>query len=162
GYKEKSSGGLQTISALKQYGLLEDAGSGAGRRVKLTDLAFKIFLDEVPGSPEKAAALQQAALRPKLFAEMFEKWGDDLPSDETIRTFLKRDKSFNDEAVTGVISDYKDTLEYARITRADKIPVGDGTRLEPSEGNLQETLHIRNLKPIASFPLAREVSTLAE
>src|SRR5689334_2255157 len=50
GYKEKSSGGLQTVSALKQFGLLLDEGSGDKRHVRLTELAFRILLDEVPDS----------------------------------------------------------------------------------------------------------------
>lgn len=112
---------LPTISALKQFGLLEDEGSGGDRRVKLTGLAFSILLDEVPDSPERAAALKKAALHPKLYAEMFGKWGTALPSDENIRTFLKRDKSFNDEAVTGVIKDFRDTLEYSKLGDADTI-----------------------------------------
>src|SRR5688572_16075116 len=52
GYGGKSSGGLQTVSALKQFGFLVDTGSGDDRKVQLTDLAFKILLDEVPNSVE--------------------------------------------------------------------------------------------------------------
>lgn len=122
GYGEKSSGGLQTVSALKQYGLVEDVGGTTGRRVKLSELALAILLDEVPDSADRAAALKRAALSPKLYAEMFEKWGVELPSDESLRTYLKRDKLFNDDAVGGVIKDYKDTLEYANLSNSDKIP----------------------------------------
>lgn len=121
GYAEKSSGGLQTASALKQYGLLEDVGSTGDRRVKLTDLALAILLDEVPNSPDRVAAIKRAALSPKLYAEMFEKWGIELPSDESLRTYLKRDKLFNDDAVGSVIKDYKDTIEYSKLASSDKL-----------------------------------------
>src|SRR5688572_24804114 len=62
GYGEKSSGGLQTVSALKQYGLMLDEGEGDQRKVRLTDRAFRILLDEVKDSPARAAALRAAAL----------------------------------------------------------------------------------------------------
>lgn len=57
-----------------------------------------------------------------------EKWGTELPSDESLRTYLKRDKLFNDEAVGSVIKDYKDTLEYASLSNSDKLPDGDTDR----------------------------------
>jgi hypothetical protein len=125
GYGEKSSGGLQTISALKQYGLLDEVPGGGARRVKLSDLALGILLDEVPNSPDRITAIKRAALNPKLYAEMFEKWGVELPSDESIRTYLKRDKLFNDDAVGSVIKDYKDTLEHSNLTVSDKLPADE-------------------------------------
>jgi hypothetical protein len=121
GYGEKSSGGLQTTSALKQYGLLEDSGTGNDRRVKLTDLAFAILLDEVKDSPDRIRAIKRASLSPKLYNELFDKWGSELPSDEAMRTYLKRDKHFNDDAVTSVISDYKDTIAFAKLDDSDKL-----------------------------------------
>jgi hypothetical protein len=171
GYKEKSSGGLQTISALKQFGLLEDEGSGGDRRVKLTDLAFAILLDEVSGSPERAAALKKAALSPKLYAEMFAKWGIALPSDENIRTFLKRDKSFNDEAVTGVIKDFRDTLEYSKLGDADTIAGKEEGDVEIPPAVAQP--HMQDVQPLTPttkpaiqppVPIgsAREISLLNE
>lgn len=148
GYGEKSSGGLQTVSALKQYALLEDVGGGGGRRVKLTDLALAILLDEVPNSPDRAKAVKRAALNPKLYAEMFEKWGIELPSDESVRTYLKRDKLFNDDAVGGVIKDYKDTLEYAKLTESDKIPESEAQEARDLEANVQENITLRDQKPL--------------
>lgn len=134
GYGEKSSGGIQTISALKQFGLLGDDGSGNARSVKLTDAALAILLDEVKDSPERAAAVKRAALRPKLYADMFAQWGVQLPSDETIRTFLRRDKGFNDDVLTGVIKNYKETLHYAKLSSSDTIPQSDGQDTLPSLG----------------------------
>jgi hypothetical protein len=161
GYKEKSSGGLQTVSALKQYGLLRDEGSGEDRQVRLTDLALSILLDDVPNSPERAAAIKQAATRPKLFAEMVGKWGVELPNDETIRTYLKRDKGFNDDAVSGVIKDFKDTIEYAKLTDSDKITStdDDGTGVPDSVygGKVQEIQQLRDGKPSADGLLSLSV-----
>ena len=51
GYKPKSSGGLMVISALKAYGLLIDEGSGADRKVRLSDDGIAIVQDEREISP---------------------------------------------------------------------------------------------------------------
>lgn len=120
-FAEKSSGGQQTVAALKQYGLMVDDGSGANRRVKLTDRAFGILLDEVKDSPDRAKAIREAALSPKLFAEMAARWDGDLPSDDTIRTFLRRDKGFNDDVLSAVIRAFKETLAFANVGKYDKI-----------------------------------------
>jgi hypothetical protein len=119
GFSEKSSGGQQTVGALKQYGLMSDDGSGGDRRIRLTELALKILLDEVPNSADRAAALRAAALAPKLFEDMFSLWGLDLPSDETIRTLLRRDKGFNDDVLPAVLRSYKETLSYSGLLNAD-------------------------------------------
>jgi hypothetical protein len=166
GYKPKSSGVLQTISALKQYGLLEDVGGGADRKVKLTDLALAILLDdEVPDSADRAGAKKRAALRPKLYAEMFGKWGVDLPSDETIRTYLKRDKDFNDLAVDGAIKSYKDTLAYAKLTESEKLADADGEIEEFDEiTEVRKVSEQQQLQPgrptvqVFSWPLAKDVT----
>jgi len=54
GYGVKSSGLLQTVAALKQYGLVEDLGSGEDRKVQVSDLARRIIVDQRPGAREEA------------------------------------------------------------------------------------------------------------
>src|SRR4051794_142672 len=46
GYTEKASGGLQTVAALKYYGLVSYIGSKDRRQLKMTDDARRLFLDE--------------------------------------------------------------------------------------------------------------------
>src|SRR5690606_17547047 len=75
GYGPKSSGGIQTVAALKHFGLLEDSGSGQDRRVKLTDLANRILLDQRPNSIERQELIKRAALNPKMHQELWERWG---------------------------------------------------------------------------------------
>src|ERR1035437_5342820 len=45
GYSPKSSGLIQTVAALKSYGLMEDEGRGEARRLRLTERALRILLD---------------------------------------------------------------------------------------------------------------------
>jgi hypothetical protein len=122
GYKAKSSGALLTISALKQFNLAEVVGSGAGRKVRLTALAKRILLDEIKDSPSRVTAIKEAALGPKLYAELFNKWGaSSLPSDESFRTYLRLDRGFNETVIQTVMTDYKATLSFAKLSDSDKM-----------------------------------------
>src|SRR4051794_18119731 len=60
-YSERSSALLQTIAALKSYGLMEEEGRGQERRLKLSELALRILLDQRPNSLERRDWMQRAA-----------------------------------------------------------------------------------------------------
>ena len=133
GFKAKSSGGLQTAAALKQYGLLEEsAGSGSERRVKLTELARQILL-QPKASAGWLEAVKKAALNPPLYGELFSKWGASLPSDENFRTHLVLDRNFNEAAVDGVISNYKDTIGFAKLAESDNLSVGEADAVQMAQ-----------------------------
>ena len=59
GYSPKSSGGKQTIAALRAFGLIE-----GDTLVKLSGRALRILLDERGASEERERLLKQAALMP--------------------------------------------------------------------------------------------------
>src|SRR4051794_10580533 len=61
GYSEKSSGGRQTVGALRHSGLLE----GRGADLRVTELAQSIILGE-PGSKQWLQDVQEAALSPAI------------------------------------------------------------------------------------------------
>jgi hypothetical protein len=104
GYTDTSSGGLQTISALKAYGLLEEMGGAAkARQFKLSDLALRILLDQRPDSSDKLMFMRTAALAPAISAEIHEKWPDGLPSDSTLNHFLVLERRFNEGTATSAI-----------------------------------------------------------
>src|ERR1700685_3618168 len=52
-YSGKSSGGFQTIGALKMYGIIKDSGSGNSRKIALTDAALRYFRDEREDEKQK-------------------------------------------------------------------------------------------------------------
>ena len=62
GQKDTSSSFLQTVSALKAFGLIEDEGAGESRRFKLTDLAQRILLDA--REDRRDAAVRESATKP--------------------------------------------------------------------------------------------------
>ena len=128
----KSSSLLQTIGALKQYGLMEDEGAGQSRTLKLTDLARRILLDEREDGQERDQAIKQAALSPTVFQELWEKWGAEQPSEASFRTHLIMDRGFNDATANVFIGVYRDTVTFADLSDSDKefLDPGDTTDLD--------------------------------
>ncbi|HJX28671.1 MAG TPA: hypothetical protein VJ885_12210 [Thermoanaerobaculia bacterium] len=119
GYSPRSSGGLQTIAALRAYGLLE--GEGA---VRLTDRAVHLALDD-PGAPHFNAMVREAALAPPVHARLWERYGADLPSDKSLRSFLVLELGFNEGAVDLCLRNYRETLSFAGL--------GGGAKKEKEE-----------------------------
>lgn len=136
GFKLKSSGGLTTAAALKAFGLMRDVESSSprgGRTVQLTDLAFRILLDDRDPSPERDAAIKQAALSPKIHAELWKKWKTQFPSDSELRHRLIFDWKFNENSVADFVQEYKDTIKFANLNDSDIISVSSGDKMEEEE-----------------------------
>jgi len=127
GYSEKSSGGFQTISALKSYGLLEDFGANESRKVKLSKAGLDYFRDE--REDHRATKLKAFALSPLLFKALYDHWGAQVPSDAVARSHLKIERGLNEQSARTVLGIYKDNLVYADLKGGDKVievpPDGD-------------------------------------
>lgn len=126
GYSAASSGRLTTVAALKSYGLMEDSGEGAARKVYLTPLGLSIVQDERSVSPERDVAIRQAALLPKTMSDLWGKYGTDLPSNDTLSHYLKVERDFNPNAISDVIRIYKDNVVFAGLN--------DGLGADPDDG----------------------------
>ena len=113
GYSGKSSGGFQTIGALKMYGLLKDSGGGDGRKIALTDEALRYFKDE--REDERARLLRGFALKPKLIYALFNDWHGNPPADTVARSHLKTEIGLNDQSARSLLSIYKENLEFADL-----------------------------------------------
>jgi hypothetical protein len=180
-YEPKSSGGLQTAATLISFGLLKDEGTGAKRKLQLTQTALRILLDQRPDSPEKAALIKQVALTPKIHKQLWDRWGATLPSDAEIRHTLTVDwePPFNEKSVDDFIKEYKDTITFAKLTESDRatpdagedeskrdsgstyVPrVGDYVQWE-SSGLLQlpEARRVRALSPDGKFAMIEGSNT---
>ena len=123
GYSPKSSGGKQTIAALRAFGLLE-----GDTLIKLSGRALRILLDEREASEERERLLKQAALLPPLHSRLWERYGADLPSAQTLRLSLILDEGFNENSVDDFLTEYKETLEFAKLRMAE----GARPRPEPA------------------------------
>lgn len=159
GYAPKSSGLQQTIGALKQYGLLEDVGSGDERKVQITDLARKILADQRPGAREQA--LKEAALKPRLFVE-YSRWFTDRPSDNHCVSELVFDRGFNEEAAKTFLRSFDETVTYAGLANDDNF-----SSTPPETGSSEESLLMPVAEPearptvgttgVSSIPLSRRL-----
>jgi hypothetical protein len=164
-YNDKSSGGLQTISALKEFGLMEDSGSKDARRVKLTDRALRIILDTREDSPERDRLVQDAALLPNIHCALWEQYGRELPSDSNLRHYLMFDYEppFNENSVDGFIAQFRSTLAYAKLTTSDTISseAEDKGTIETSDEPEAEMQEVRqdqqNVKSLGRTPVGSDI-----
>jgi hypothetical protein len=141
-YTETSSGGLQTLAALKHYGLMEDmGGTGLQKQVKLTDLALRILLDTRPDSPDRAEYIRQAAMTPPIVAELYKKWPDGLPGDGTLNHFLVLEKKFNQETAQTTRRILNENQRFAKL---------DGVKIqsEPPMIEDEEVINQKNQSPM--------------
>lgn len=169
GFKEKSSGGLITVAALKSFGLTRDSGSGKDRKIQLTDDARRILLDTRADSKEREQLIKQVAMNPKIHSTLWKKWGLELPSDDTLRHTLIFDFSFNENSVGDFIKEYKDTIRFAKLADSDmlsnsskdlkKIQIGDYVEWEAG-GVLQfESKRVTSLSEEGDFAFVEGSST---
>jgi len=124
---------LQTIAALKAFGLMEDTGgTREERKVKLTDLAWRILHDERPGMHDKG--IQEVALRPRLIAGYWEQWKGYRPPDHECSE-LHIEKRFTQDAVKRFLTVFDETISYAKLIASDTLlPVRKIKSKRPKKG----------------------------
>lgn len=144
GYAPRSGPGLVAIAALKRFGLLDSEGKGHSR---LSNLALRILLDEREDSPERDEAVKQAALLPSIHRELWDKYQGQLPSDATLRHFLRLEKGFTDAAASDLIRQFRDTISFANLTAGDELSVA-------GEGE-ERTGIVTDLVPLPTVPRAQ-------
>lgn len=158
GYSPKSSGGFQTISALKSYGLLEDEGANEDRRVKLTGNARRYFLDE--RDDVRRAMLMDFAMEPALFKWLWikDKWAEGIPADPVARSHLKIERSLNDQSARAALGIFKENLRFAGMA------AGSGSRegLESSSNSRVDTTQSEKDVPIMERQEVAAKETLAK
>ena len=129
-YSLKSSGGHQTIGALKMYGILGGSGSYGGRKLVLTEDALRYFRDE---RKEVHIELRRKfALSPKLVRSLWKEWGASPPADNIARSHLKIDRKLSEQATRSLLGIYKENLSFAELTGNDMMV---GSEDEDGDGN---------------------------
>lgn len=119
GYSDKSSGGFQTIAALKGYGLLVDEGANDDRAVKLTSEARQFFQTEIDADKDKLCA--RFAAKPSLFGHLLEHWDGGTVDDPVARTYLKTAIGLNEQSARSALGIYKENLSFVSPKGSDKI-----------------------------------------
>lgn len=120
-YSPSSSGALQTAAALKSYGLFVDEGSGASRKLKLTDLALRILLDTRPDSTERKQYMRQAAIAPSVIEEIYSKWPKALPSDATLNHYLVLERGFSQSSALRAVKIIQQNEELTNLCGQDEL-----------------------------------------
>ncbi|MBW4024321.1 MAG: hypothetical protein HIU92_14550 [Proteobacteria bacterium] len=105
GYSGLNGKSLAVLAALGKFGLLE----GRGEETRVTDLAVRILAFS-PGSPERRAALAEAAGRPELFAELDQRFARGQASDGAIRSWLMT-RGFIPPAAEAAVRAYRETKQ---------------------------------------------------
>jgi hypothetical protein len=120
-YEQMSGVVLQTVAALKAYGLVDVDGDKDKRMIRLTDAAVKI----IRGHPDRLQLLRDAALSPSVYAELWEKYkADGIPPDDILTHCLEWELHFNPNAIGGFIADFRDTIAFANLIQGDIIGQG--------------------------------------
>jgi hypothetical protein len=146
GYSSTSSAVASAIAALKHFGLIDELGRGADRRIRLSELGLDTAI-EPAGSEARRSALQKAALSPEIFAELYTEFGRQ-GSDATLKTYLLR-RGFNQKAAGPIIRYYRETIEFAGLDREARIDS------ESSETKSEEFMELKN-RP--NFFVGREMA----
>lgn len=135
GYSDKSSGGFQTVAALKQYGILSDDGANEDRAVRLTNEARQFFQSEI--EDDKAELRSRFAAKPALMAHLIEHWAAGTVDDPVARTYLKTGIGLNEQSARSALGVYKDNLPFIQAKGSGKAeadePNGGGDGLGEGE-----------------------------
>lgn len=160
-FEIKSSGLMLGVAALKKYGIFEEIGSDQSRQFKLTDLGLRLVVMHAE-APERAELLKKAALHPPLYRELWAKYGEALPSDATIKTFLILEKKFNRASVEDAIRVYKQTISFAKLSDSDTLGDSDENTDPQDDVAVPPTpsTHIGKLMPPAVPPLKQQVGMI--
>lgn len=141
--KATSSSLLRTAAALIAFGLVDDSGSGEARKIRVSDLGWRILHDDRPGNRDKALA--ESAIKPKLIADCFEKWGYDSggrPGDKAAVSYLKVDLRFPEEAAEHFLRVYDETISYAGLNRGSAKESEATPALEASSVQSESSLQL--------------------
>jgi len=157
GQKPTNSSFQMYLSAAKQYGLLEEQTVATGRQFRIAPLTadLALFPKDSPGAIDR---LQTAALKPRINKEIWEKYGGTLPSDQTLKVYLVRERpegTFNPSQVDGFISTFHKTIEVAKFGHRGTIgkKEGNGDQSAITTGSLVQW----TLQGVGQFSPPRKV-----
>jgi hypothetical protein len=121
GYKPKSGPGTVTLAALRKFGLLAYEGKGPSLKARLTEEALGILLRQAD-DPQRVAAIQQAALRPTLHRELWDRYHGQWPSDTSFALDLRRERHFTESGASEFIAQLKRTMDFAGFRKGGNLP----------------------------------------
>lgn len=110
----KSGTGGRMVSALRQYGLLDEKND----QFRVSDVGFKIL--ELPeDSEERAELIKQAALKPSIFSKILAYYKGEVPSDTALRSHLVLHEGFNPAYVDQFIRVFRAIIDVVNPSADD-------------------------------------------
>jgi len=131
GYSPQSSSPRTVVAALGYFGLM-DAGKAGSGEYQLTERAKQIL---VGTDAEKKEGIKKAALEPKLYGLLWERFSGDLPSDDNLTSRLILDYDFNRDSTAAFLRDFRATIAFADLDNTDTLVVETGGNDETTESN---------------------------
>ncbi len=162
GYSDKSSGGFQTVAALKSYGLLEDEGANDDRSVKLTTDARQYFQTEI--EDDQAQLRARFAGRPVLMAHLLDHWDSGTVDDPVARTYLKTGIGLNEQSARSALGIYKDNLSFIGSKGSAKVEQDEPKRNAEEDGSREtgEDTQVVPLKPPLDIKVGDRVQWVSQ
>jgi hypothetical protein len=142
GYSSLNGASLRVLSALKQFGLLD----GNNDELRISGRGLTILLEPAE-SPEYTQALEEALQAPALFQQMLAEYGEDLPSDGAIISYLVRKQEFAEQSAKTLINSFRESVDLVRSKNASYTPlqaINNAVALRPSEEQAK-LLELKNL-----------------
>jgi hypothetical protein len=151
GYSAAVGPGGRAVSALRQYGMIEDVDG----RHRLSDLGYTLVHFDHDSHEWRSAAID-AARRPTLFRELMEAYPDGLPSDATLRSDLLR-REFNPSSITDVVSIFRSTMSLANAE--DPVHNEEVENTLQMQDSIQARTEDARLKPPGTLRTVKEILT---
>lgn len=117
GHSPTSSTAGRVLASMFSFGLLESRGAKDSKFVRLSRLAQEILLDE-DGSPERLNVLKQAALNDDSMQEIWNKWGANIPHEDSIKKSLQLEMNYSPEGAKRFASVIAETYDFAQLSNA--------------------------------------------
>ncbi len=159
GYKSQNGASLRVLSALRQFGLLE----GGNEEIRLSETGLTLIL-EPEGSQDYADALSRAFGQPAIFAEIVEEFGQDVPSDGALISYLVRKKNLGEPAAKMLVAAFRESLEIVSVKqtlslRAEKQSNAVEQAHIIEQPNAMQNIEIRQQKPSTGLSFSWPLST---
>lgn len=115
-YTEGSSVGGQCVAALRAFGLLDVEGSGDQRRVCVSEVALRYLVGR---EDLRKGILQECALRPSIYSQVWENFEGEIPQEDVLRDYLIFSLNFNSSTVRQFVAPFRETVTFAGLQKGD-------------------------------------------
>lgn len=136
----KSSSTDRNVAALIAYGLVEESGSGDGKKIKVSETGWRILADTRPGAKEKLLA--EAALKPPIISEYARRWADGRPDEAHALSQLKFEGGFTEDGAAQFLRVFDETIRFTKGVILDK-PVDSGSGSDRQTDALKPAVDVK-------------------